>query len=37
MDEATKKQIGLRLREKRTRAGYTRQQLRKMCSLCKLS
>ena len=33
MDGATKKQIGLRLREKRTQAGYTRQQLGKMCSL----
>ena len=33
MDNATKKNIGLRLRAKRDQAGYTREQLGELCGL----
>lgn len=33
MTDATKAQIGLRLREKREQAGYTREKLGELCSL----
>ena len=33
MDDATKKNIGLRLRAKRDQAGYTREQLGELCGL----
>lgn len=33
MTDATKAQIGQRLREKREKAGYTREQLGELCSL----
>ena len=33
MDDATKKNIGLRLRAKREQAGYTREQLGELCGL----
>ena len=33
MDTATKQKIGLRLREKREQAGYTREQFGELCSL----
>lgn len=34
MTAVTKAQIGLRLREKREQAGYTREKLGELCSLC---
>ena len=33
MDNATKEKIGLRLRAKREKAGYTREQLGELCGL----
>ena len=33
MDAATKKAIGMRLRQKREQANYTREQLGELCSL----